>query len=157
MTPQQEAEGDRRELVGAKDEVVMGAGDDRVNPRDVQGGEQDADEDEVDLLAGVEAPGRWYRRSREQARGCRYQPLAVLHIETAQLARRAAQRPPVPRHDDQCHATDEQPGRREVPGIHHVVKSPAAADDEAAEEQTEESLRRETMDGSLRHGEALKP
>ena len=30
-------------------------------------------------------------------------------------------------------AAAEQPGRREVPGIHHVVKSPAAADDEGSD------------------------
>ena len=69
MTRHQDAEGDRRELVAAEDQVVMGAGEDRVDTRDVQGGEQDADEDEVDLLASVEAPGRYFRRTRKQARG----------------------------------------------------------------------------------------
>jgi hypothetical protein len=50
-------------------------------------------------------------------------------MEAAQFARGAAERPPVPRHDDQRHATDEHAGRHEMPGIHHVMKSPATTDD----------------------------
>src|ERR1039458_8715478 len=102
MTDDQHREGNRRELVGPEDQVVMSAGDDRVDTRDIQDAEQDADRDEVDLLAGVEARRWWLRCARKEARGYRSEPLAVLHVKAAQFACGAAERPTVPRLTYEC-------------------------------------------------------
>jgi hypothetical protein len=101
--------------------------------------------------------GRWFRCALEHSSGYCLEPFAVHHLQAPQFARGHSEHPPVPHHYDQRHATDEHAGRGEMQEIHDVVKRPAAANDEATDQQDEERGRREPVDGSLGHGEALDP
>jgi hypothetical protein len=71
-----------------------------------------------------------FRRIGEQARRHGGQPLAVLWVEGAQLKPRAPERSPVSRQRDQRDAPYKNSRGREVPGVHDVVKPPAATHDQ---------------------------
>ena len=100
---------DRCQLVASKDKIVVPAFDDRVDPSQEQHREQQAHEQEVELLPAVEAARRRLRVACEQMGWRMRQPTAVIRGEPDELARRAAERPPVSRRDPEQDATHQRP------------------------------------------------